>query len=101
MTTRMDPSSPFWVAYARLSQSVGAATCTRDLSAPGRRPRSERLDEPAVDYEVSPGYVAGALASEHDHQVGHLLRIGEATCRGLLRLFGRHRAGVPALSPGH
>src|SRR2546423_691508 len=63
--------------------------------------RSERLDEPPVDHKISPGYVAGALASQQYHQLRDLLRIGEAARRGLLRLLRCNGGGVPALSPGH
>src|SRR5690348_4322954 len=91
------------------SSSSGSATTPR-TSTGSRRPWDSlpvRLtagwpplpggDQPAVDSEVGPGDVGGAVAGQHQHQVGDLLRAAEppGDC-GARRLAGY----VPGLGAG-
>src|SRR5690348_4096575 len=79
------------------SSSSGSATTPR-TSTGSRRPWDSlpvRLtagwpplpggDQPAVDSEVGPGDVGGAVAGQHQHQVGDLLRAAEPPGDALTR----------------
>ncbi len=59
--------------------------CGRDRVGPGSRGR----DQAAVDGEVGPGHVRGAVAGQEQHQVGHCRELGEPA--GHRGASGSHR----------
>src|SRR5215218_301151 len=74
---------------------------TSTFAADIERPASEGLDQAAVDDEVGPGHVAGAVPGQQHDEVGDLLRLGEAAGGRSSRLLGGDVLRIAALRRGH